>query len=35
MVMLDTLELFRREMRSTDIITFDELLERARFITRK
>jgi hypothetical protein len=34
-VMLDTFELFRREMRSTDIITFDELLERAQFITRK
>jgi hypothetical protein len=33
-VMRDTFELFRRETRSIDIITFDELLERARFITR-
>lgn len=33
-VMRDTFELFRREIRSIDIITFDELLERARFITR-
>jgi Domain of unknown function (DUF4263) len=33
-VMSDTFELFRRENRSIDIITFDELLERARFITR-
>ena len=30
----DTFELFRRETRGIDIITFDELLERARFITR-
>jgi hypothetical protein len=30
----DTFELFRRECRSIDIITFDELLERARFIAR-
>ncbi|MGO1164572.1 Shedu immune nuclease family protein [Brucella pseudogrignonensis] len=30
----DTFELFRRETRSIDIVTFDELLERARFITR-
>ncbi|MEC9343245.1 MAG: Shedu anti-phage system protein SduA domain-containing protein, partial [Pseudomonadota bacterium] len=30
----DTFELFRREMRSVDIVTFDELFERARFITR-
>ncbi|GLR40114.1 hypothetical protein GCM10007880_06300 [Mesorhizobium amorphae] len=30
----DTFELFRRENRSIDIITFDELLERARFITK-
>lgn len=30
----DTFELFRREVRSIDILTFDELLERARFITR-
>lgn len=30
----DTFELFRRECRSIDIVTFDELLERARFITR-
>ena len=33
-VMRDTFELFRRENRSIDILTFDELLERARFITR-
>jgi hypothetical protein len=33
-VMYDTFELFRRETRSIDILTFDELLERARFITR-
>jgi hypothetical protein len=26
--------LFRRENRSIDIVTFDELFERARFITR-
>jgi Domain of unknown function (DUF4263) len=31
----DTFELFRRECRSIDIVTFDELLERARFITRE
>ena len=31
----DTFELFRRENRSIDIVTFDELLERARFITRE
>jgi hypothetical protein len=30
----DTFELFRRECRSIDIVTFDELLERARFIAR-
>lgn len=30
----DTFELFRRECRSIDIVTFDEMLERARFITR-
>jgi hypothetical protein len=30
----DTFELFRRESRTIDIITYDELLERARFITR-
>lgn len=30
----DTFELFRRECRSIDIITYDELLERARFIAR-
>lgn len=29
----DTFELFRRETRGIDIVTFDELLERARFIT--
>lgn len=33
-VMRDTFELFRRENRSIDIVTFDELLERAKFITR-
>ncbi|TPE52747.1 Shedu immune nuclease family protein [Amaricoccus solimangrovi] len=33
-VLRDTFELFRRETRSIDIVTFDELLERARFITR-
>ncbi|WP_456723509.1 MULTISPECIES: Shedu anti-phage system protein SduA domain-containing protein [unclassified Bradyrhizobium] len=33
-IMRDTFELFRREIRSIDIVTFDELLERARFITR-
>lgn len=33
-VMRDTFELFRRETSSIDIVTFDELLERARFITR-
>lgn len=33
-VMRDTFELFRRENRTIDIVTFDELLERARFITR-
>ena len=33
-VMADTFELFRRECRSIDIVTYDELLERARFITR-
>lgn len=33
-LMHDTFELFRRESRSIDIVTFDELLERARFITR-
>jgi hypothetical protein len=30
----DTFELFRRGIRSIDILTFDELLERARFIPR-
>lgn len=30
----DTFELFRRDTRSLDIITFDELFDRARFITR-
>ncbi|MGM4904681.1 Shedu immune nuclease family protein [Tardiphaga sp. 866_E4_N2_1] len=30
----DTFELFRRENRTIDIVTYDELLERARFITR-
>lgn len=33
-IMLDTFELFRRENRTIDILTFDELLERAKFITR-
>lgn len=33
-IMRDTFELFRRETRNIDIVTFDELLERARFITR-
>jgi len=33
-VLRDTFELFRRDIRSIDILTFDELLERARFITR-
>lgn len=33
-IMNDTFELFRRENRSIDIVTFDELLERAQFITR-
>lgn len=32
-IMRDTFELFRRENRTIDILTFDELLERARFIT--
>ncbi|MDW9570894.1 DUF4263 domain-containing protein [Sinorhizobium meliloti] len=30
----DTFELFRRDTRNLDIVTFDELLDRARFITR-
>jgi hypothetical protein len=30
----DTFELFRRETRSIDIVTFDELLDRAQFIAR-
>ncbi|KZK80870.1 hypothetical protein PsAD46_03918 [Pseudovibrio sp. Ad46] len=29
----DTFELFRRDLKNIDILTFDELLERARFIT--
>jgi hypothetical protein len=33
-VMRDSFELFRLENRSIDIVTLDELLERARFITR-
>lgn len=33
-VMRDTFELFRRENRNIDIITYDELFERAKFITR-
>lgn len=31
----DTFELFRRNTRNLEILTFDELLERARFIARK
>jgi Domain of unknown function (DUF4263) len=34
-LMRDTFELFRRDIRSIDIVTFDELIERARFITRR
>ena len=34
-IMLDTFELFRRECRSIDIVTFDELYERAKFIVRR
>ncbi|WP_165448413.1 Shedu immune nuclease family protein [Rhizobium ruizarguesonis] len=30
----DTFELFRRDTRNVDIVTFDELFDRARFITR-
>lgn len=33
-IMRDTFELFRRENRTIDILTFDEMLERASFITR-
>ena len=33
-VMGDTFELFRRGCRSINIVTFDQLLERARFITK-
>ena len=33
-IMRDTFELFRQENRTIDILTFDELLERAEFITR-
>ena len=33
-VLRDTFELFRQQMRSIDIVTYDELLERARFIAR-
>lgn len=33
-IMRNTFELFRRDTRTIDIVTFDELLERARFITR-
>ncbi len=33
-IMRDTFELFRQESRTIDIVTFDELLERAEFITR-
>jgi hypothetical protein len=32
--MRDTFELFRRDLRTIDILTFDELFERAQFITR-
>ncbi len=31
----DTFELFRRDTRNVDIVTFDELLDRAQFITRE
>lgn len=31
----DTFELFRRDTRNLEIVTFDELLERARFITKE
>lgn len=34
-IMKDTFELFRRETRSIDIVTFDELFERAQFITKR
>jgi hypothetical protein len=33
-IMQDTFELYRQDLRSIEIITFDELLERAQFITR-
>jgi hypothetical protein len=33
-IMRDTFELFRRDLRTIDILTFDELFERAQFITR-
>jgi hypothetical protein len=33
-IMHDTFELFRRECRTIDILTFDEILERAKFIAR-
>lgn len=33
-IMQDTFELFRQDLRSIEIITFDELLDRAQFITR-
>ncbi|RYF21713.1 MAG: DUF4263 domain-containing protein [Oxalobacteraceae bacterium] len=33
-IMQDTFELYRQELRSIEIITFDELLDRAQFITR-
>jgi hypothetical protein len=33
-IMRDTFELFRRESRTIDILTFDELHERAAFILR-
>ena len=31
----DTFELFRRDTRTLEILTFDELLDRAKFITRE
>ena len=31
----DTFELFRRDSRNVEIITYDELYERAKFIVRK
>jgi len=33
-VMNDTFELFRRDSRTLEIVTFDELFDRAKFITK-